>query len=274
MRARDYLCEHLEAENREYFGVADLSWLSAVCDAWMNDDSNSGDRYDDMRLLISDENLKKMRILDMASGCGTFVFYGLLNGYDVYGIEPEDWKHRFNAMKAKERSYPSRWMQRFFRSFGEALPFKDQSFDIVSSYQTLEHVQSQEKCIDEMKRVLKPGGYVFIRCPDYTSWFEGHYRIPMLPLMNKKLFKQYLKMLGRPKKGLETIQYIHRRKLESLLKPDCKVVDLSVRKTAALIKRKISVYSKFLAYIWLFSCRVIHLFSCENTLNLAAVKKR
>ena len=43
----------------------------------------------------------------MGSGCGSCVFYGLLHGYKIYGIDPPLWKYKFNEMKAKKYSYPS-----------------------------------------------------------------------------------------------------------------------------------------------------------------------
>lgn len=63
---------------------------------------------------------------------------------------------------------------------GESLPFADNSFDLAVSFQTLEHCQYPSKVIAEMKRVLKPGGYIILTthgiwmhhpCPhDYYRW--------------------------------------------------------------------------------------------------------
>ena len=41
MIAKDFLYKNLKAENKEYFGSNDEKWLSHVCYAWMNDESNS-----------------------------------------------------------------------------------------------------------------------------------------------------------------------------------------------------------------------------------------
>jgi ubiquinone/menaquinone biosynthesis C-methylase UbiE len=88
------------------------------------------------------------------------VFYGLINGYDVYGVEPEQWKHQFNLMKAREKGYPPSWTRRYSYGVGENLPFAD-LFDMISTYQTLEHVQSHKKCFGEFNRVLRGGTYLF-----------------------------------------------------------------------------------------------------------------
>jgi SAM-dependent methyltransferase len=45
------------------------------------------------------------------------------------------------------------------------LPFADQSVDMIISESLLEHVPKPEKVIEEIKRVLKDNGYVYIEMP-------------------------------------------------------------------------------------------------------------
>ena len=47
-----------------------------------------------------------------------------------------------------------------------SISFSDETFDVVSCSQVLEHVQSLEKCIEELKRVLKLGGTLIISFPN------------------------------------------------------------------------------------------------------------
>lgn len=47
---------------------------------------------------------------------------------------------------------------RYDTGVGEALPYADASFDVVVSVDVLEHVESVPKVLDEVTRVLKPGG--------------------------------------------------------------------------------------------------------------------
>lgn len=44
----------------------------------------------------------------------------------------------------------------------ERLPFPDGQFDGIWSYAVLEHVESPEKALEEMRRVLKPGGVLIL----------------------------------------------------------------------------------------------------------------
>lgn len=44
----------------------------------------------------------------------------------------------------------------------ETIPFNDEYFDLIITINTIEHLCSPPKCIDEMRRVLKSGGYIIV----------------------------------------------------------------------------------------------------------------
>lgn len=52
------------------------------------------------------------------------------------------------------------------------LPFPNNSFDWVLAMQVIEHVEEQEAFIDEIYRVLKPGGTCIIATPNSGSWSQ------------------------------------------------------------------------------------------------------
>jgi dolichol-phosphate mannosyltransferase len=53
---------------------------------------------------------------------------------------------------------------------GFALPFQDASFRCVLSSEVIEHVPKESPIIDELVRVLKPGGRLVVGTPDYSRW--------------------------------------------------------------------------------------------------------
>lgn len=213
---KDFLKENIRKESEEYFGFTDSKKLDEVANNWFNDQEN----YDGRWNVINTRLPKPGRVLDMAAGCGTFVLNGLHNGCDVQGVEPEEWKREYFRKKIQASKYPDEWNNRIVRAVGERLPFEDEAFDVVTSYQTLEHVQDVRGCIQEMLRVLKPGGILYIKAPDYNCFFEPHYMVPFLPKMNKKLAAQYLEIIGRPQLGLNTLQWVTEKDLIKLLVAD------------------------------------------------------
>jgi SAM-dependent methyltransferase len=73
----------------------------------------------------------------------------------------------------------------------EALPYPDNQFDTILSHEVLEHVQDDRKSIQEMVRVLKPGGRVIIFVPNrwypfetHVHYWKGTYHFGNTPLIN------------------------------------------------------------------------------------------
>jgi ubiquinone/menaquinone biosynthesis C-methylase UbiE len=50
------------------------------------------------------------------------------------------------------------------------LPFKSSSFDLILACDVLEHVLEPEKLLQEIRRVLKPRGFLFISIPNEPIW--------------------------------------------------------------------------------------------------------
>lgn len=200
-----------EGRDRHY-GRVNPSW-NAYAEEYFWDESQQDFRLQD----IARHGFLPGRsdILDVAAGCGQFLFRALEAGYNCYGLEPELWKLDFIREKNRVLKRPPEWADRVIRGVGEQMPFPDNSFDCVTSYQTLEHVQSPQKVIAEMIRVTRQGGGICLRCPDYRSTFEAHYQLPWLPLFPRPLAKRYLKFLKRPVTGLDSLCYVtHPRILE------------------------------------------------------------
>lgn len=201
---KEFLKNNIKRETDAYFGVKDGEWIDVVTKNWFDDQKN----YDGRWKIIADRVARVGKILDMAAGCGTFVLYGLNNGYDVWGVEPEQWKREYYKRKIIASNYSQNYLHRICAGVGESLPYKDETFDLITTYQTLEHVSNVNKCILEMLRILKVGGILYIKAPDYKSFYEPHYRIPFLPKMNKKLASIYLNIIRRPIAGLESLNWI------------------------------------------------------------------
>ncbi|HUC80559.1 MAG TPA: methyltransferase domain-containing protein [Flavisolibacter sp.] len=53
-----------------------------------------------------------------------------------------------------------------------ALPFDDTAFDAVICFETLEHVEDHEAVLAELKRVLKPDGFLIISTPNREEYSD------------------------------------------------------------------------------------------------------
>jgi SAM-dependent methyltransferase len=60
-----------------------------------------------------------------------------------------------------------------------ALPFPDDSFDVVHAHQVLQHVGDPVQALRELRRVCRPGGHIAVRDSDYTA-FTWYPRLPEL----------------------------------------------------------------------------------------------
>jgi len=56
---------------------------------------------------------------------------------------------------------------------GEKLPFKSDAFDAIFSLSVLEHVKNPFECVQEINRVLKPGGILYVAVP-FLQPFHGY----------------------------------------------------------------------------------------------------
>ncbi|GJE58843.1 class I SAM-dependent methyltransferase [Methylobacterium trifolii] len=76
---------------------------------------------------------------------------------------------------------------------GEALPFRDGSFDAVLSIAVLEHVRDPFACAAEIARVLKPGGRLYCGMP-FLQPYHGypHHYFNATPQGVRRLFEDHL----------------------------------------------------------------------------------
>jgi len=101
------------------------------------------------------------RILDV--GCGTGQALDLITkmcpGRAVHGIDVS----RTSIEKCMERSLSCLVYD------GRSIPFGDTYFDVVGSFNVLEHVTYPYDLLAEKLRVLKTGGHLVIACPNFLS---------------------------------------------------------------------------------------------------------
>jgi SAM-dependent methyltransferase len=107
------------------------------------------------------------RVLDAAcgEGYGSAMLAGVAR--DVVGVDIDD----TSIAHARER-YGAAANVRYERRDATALDFADASFDVVTCFETLEHVEAQEAMLDGFVRVLADDGVLIISSPDKRTYSE------------------------------------------------------------------------------------------------------
>lgn len=135
--------------------------------------------------MILKYSLGRERGVILENGCGVGMYVEQLSAFGgrVIGLE-------YDFERAAEARVNS---PEIVNAAGEFLPLPSSTFDLILSHEVIEHVQDDRSAIAEMIRVLKPGGRVFIFCPNIGYPYETHgiYRNGKYYFGNK-LFVNYL----------------------------------------------------------------------------------
>jgi ubiquinone/menaquinone biosynthesis C-methylase UbiE len=151
--------------------------------------------------------------LDVGSGIGSYVITALDRGITAFGVEPDRIGVGKNESALRIACDRVGADHTFSSAVGESLPFPDETFDLITMNQVLEHVQNIPRALDEAMRALKPGGILIFSTPNYLSFYEPHYKIFWLPLFPRPLANIYLRLRGRNPEFLQGINYVTRGSL-------------------------------------------------------------
>lgn len=107
--------------------------------------------------VIADEFAKlpvETRVLDVGCGTGHHISQLRERGFDVVGIEP--------GQDLRDRARANNPGVRIDDGDIENLEFPDASFDVVMAIEVLRHLPGPRPAIDEIARVLRPGGLAIV----------------------------------------------------------------------------------------------------------------
>jgi 2-polyprenyl-3-methyl-5-hydroxy-6-metoxy-1,4-benzoquinol methylase len=156
-------------------------------------------------------NFAGKRVLVVGAGTGAESVALHQRGAKVYGVEPDGRAIKILGLKAQLNGIPR---NRFKRAIAEQIPYGSNFFDFVYCYTVLEHVQNVEKTIDEMVRVCKVGGLVYIQTPDYRFPYEGHYKSSRISFSSKWLTYLQFWLMGKPVRFLRSVNFVNAPNLD------------------------------------------------------------
>ena len=101
------------------------------------------------------------KVLEIGCGIGSVVFELSKQGYDVTGTDISRAAIAYGLKKYDDI--------RLEVQAAETLPYADESFDVVLSFDLFEHIAQIDRHVGEVRRVLRPGGAYLFQTPNKYS---------------------------------------------------------------------------------------------------------
>lgn len=147
-------------------------WHKHVLETNLEHEDASSPWYQLVRERIGDPS--GQRILEVACGRGGYVRELACAGAHVTGCDFSFAALRAATAKLQAVNVPP--STGLIQGDAQNLPFADNSFDILVSCETVEHLPDARAAFAEMHRVTRPGGRLFLTTPNYAN-FMGVYEL-------------------------------------------------------------------------------------------------
>ena len=113
---------------------------------------------------LATKGLSVGKMLDIGCGVGDFLHTAETHGWQCIGIEPSEEAKAIAKQRTKAEIIQSQEL--------ESMP--DASFDVITMWHVLEHVDNLKWQVEQLQRLIKPQGRIVIALPNYKS-YDGQY---------------------------------------------------------------------------------------------------
>jgi SAM-dependent methyltransferase len=143
-----------------------------------------------LRHYLGRDDLSGLTVLDL--GCSTgFISDELARvGGRVVGVDIDE-----PGLAAAGRRFGSG--AAFMCADGAALPFPDESVDVIVFNQIYEHVVDPDAVMREIRRILSPKGVAYLGLGNRLQVIEPHYKLPLLSWLPYGLADRYMRAAGK-----------------------------------------------------------------------------
>jgi SAM-dependent methyltransferase len=115
---------------------------------------------DKYRLIASATRTRQGRLLDIGAGTGAFVGYMQSQKWEVTGLEPDE----------TARAVAKTDHQVELLDIGELFGLQADGYDAITLWHVLEHVHNLHPYLEQLKKLIRRNGRIFIAVPNYTSY--------------------------------------------------------------------------------------------------------
>ena len=129
------------------------------------------------------------RVLEVGCGAGTDLIRFARNGAKATGVDLAS-----SSIRLAARNFAGgRLAADLAVADGEALPFRDRSFDLVYAHGVVQYTSDDRSLVRECRRVLKPGGLAVFQVYNRISWLNALSRVAKVELehVDAPMLKKY-----------------------------------------------------------------------------------
>ncbi|NJP05193.1 MAG: class I SAM-dependent methyltransferase [Chloroflexaceae bacterium] len=141
--------------------------------------------------------LSGLQLLDLGCGMGGFAVAATCRGAHVVALD-------YNVAYCQITYLRSQRYQLALpiaAAAGEAIPCASASFDAITCWDVLEHVQSPERLLSELARVLRPQGVLVMTAINRYAFRDPHYHLPLINWLPRTVAEMLIRLAGRQKRG-------------------------------------------------------------------------
>jgi 2-polyprenyl-3-methyl-5-hydroxy-6-metoxy-1,4-benzoquinol methylase len=113
-------------------------------------------------------NLRKLDILEVGCAEGGFIWQALLNRINAVGLEID------NSRSIMRGRLSDLIFEGDITDTNLSVELLDRCYDLIVMIDVIEHISDKQSAIDNIKRLLRYEGYLYITFPTKQSPFAGH----------------------------------------------------------------------------------------------------
>lgn len=146
------------------------------------------------------ENISSLKLLDIGSSSGIMTNEYSKHFKEVVGVDIDTKAVKFANQNFKNDNL------KFINIPLEEYSINHSTFDVVTCSHIYEHVPSDVVLMENIYKLLKPGGICYFAAVNRLTIIEPHYRLPFLSYFPKKISNLYIRLFTNQKIYYENLR--------------------------------------------------------------------